>query len=270
MDLGIVSNCWRKQLEAGVDLAELVHAAWSTGYCFIELRQGCLGTYEQGPDRLPDAAGLAELSRRFPEVRFNLALAVPYFDRRTRPDDPLLLAGIAGARALAGDRRRPHLRLVDVATADAVIDEVEALGERWAALTRTVASIGGFLSLENGRQSWGMLFAAWKAARRNLGSAADGLRLCYDAVNLLSAADRPDPRQVVRSLTKGDLAMVHLKQAQRGRPMPAVCPGDIDWPDHLAALHEMGYRGPFLFEIPPDDQIDDRLAESREYVESLL
>jgi sugar phosphate isomerase/epimerase len=270
MELGIVSNCWRKQLAAGSDLAELVEHAVARGYRAIELRQGCLGRYEQGAQHLPDPLVLAELPRRFPDVRFNLALAVPFFDQRTSPDNPLLLAGIAGAQALAGDRRPPHLRLVDVATVDAADDAAEALGGRWAALARAVATGVGGLSLENGRQSWGVFIAAFRAARRILGAEAARLRLCYDAVNLLNAADRPDPRQVVRSLSAADLAMVHLKQARQGHATTAVCSGDIDWPDHLGVLHEVGYRGPYLFEIPPDEHVDEHLAESREFIEPLM
>ena len=44
--LGIVSNCWKIQLDRGQTLDVLIEQAVRQGLRAVELRQGCLGEYE--------------------------------------------------------------------------------------------------------------------------------------------------------------------------------------------------------------------------------
>src|SRR5438094_616777 len=117
MDFGIVSNCWRAQLEAGASLEDLIAEAVRRGYNYVELRQGCLGSYERGSDPGPDAEALARLAGRFTEIGFNLALALPFFGSAVTPAHPLFQAGLDSSYAMAAGRaRNAHVRLVDTET----------------------------------------------------------------------------------------------------------------------------------------------------------
>ena len=79
MILGIVSNCWRLQLAAGVPLESLVKKAAREGYRAIEFRQGCLGEFETATEFLAEChARYAELPPQFPDVRFNIAARVSF------------------------------------------------------------------------------------------------------------------------------------------------------------------------------------------------
>ena len=55
---GIVSNCFRTQLDSGTALEDLLGEASRRGYRAIELRQGCLGEFET-TDRQPIAGHLS-------------------------------------------------------------------------------------------------------------------------------------------------------------------------------------------------------------------
>ena len=50
--LGIVSNCWKMQLDSGATLASLVERGLAIGLRHFELRQGALGECE-AEDRTP-------------------------------------------------------------------------------------------------------------------------------------------------------------------------------------------------------------------------
>ena len=113
--LGLVSNCWKLQLDAGAELDALIAEAEWRGLSVIELRQTSLGVYEEGPNFIPNAARLADLSKQFPCVQFNIALSLPCLSGNLSPDDPMFVAGRNAAAALAG-QREPHLRLVDLQT----------------------------------------------------------------------------------------------------------------------------------------------------------
>jgi sugar phosphate isomerase/epimerase len=264
---GIVTNCWRRQLESGVELDDMLAESVANGFTAIELRQGSLGRFESRYDHVPTAAALAELPRRFPTARFNVAIALPFMDASAKLPQLILAAGVASAAAVAGGQP-PHLRLVDVETTEVPNATWPSIAQRLAEATRKIAACGGWLSIENARQSWQAMRSVFDMARAMLGADASTLRLCYDAANLLYASDSPDPSQVVRSLHGGELAMVHLKQAWQGRTLPTLEPGDIDWRDQLGVLRGNGYHGPLLFEIPPGDQIRKRLDASRAYLSS--
>jgi sugar phosphate isomerase/epimerase len=126
-------------------------------------------------------------------------------------------------------------------------------------------ALDGLLSIEQSRQSWPDFRAVFDVARDELGPDAERLRLCYDPCNLLTPADGVDTAEVTRSLNPDEISMVHAKQ-RSGRPLPSVADGDIDWSAQAAALRQIGYAGPLLFEIEPDTDIWNNFAISRNYL----
>ena len=96
---GIVSNCWQVQLDRRVPLEDLIGQARHAGYFTVELRQGSLGSFESNGG-LPLCDRLAELPRRFPDVRFNPAMAVGFLDPHLPIDAQTRAAGIDAAHRL--------------------------------------------------------------------------------------------------------------------------------------------------------------------------
>lgn len=271
MDLGIVSNCWRTQLEAGTPLDDLVAEAARRGFVHIELRQGCLGAYESADTGLiPNADALIVLPSQFPAMPFNLALAMPYLSGTVTPETALFTAGVRAAVALAG-AGRAHLRLVDPVTPSEGLTEARQaeVAGRLVDLAGAAAAAGALLSVENARQPWSALRAILGKARTQLGAQSGSLGLCYDPCNLLSAADRPDPQAETGRLRADEIALFHYKQSHNDAAAPDVGPGDVDWPAQRDALRRIGYTGPRLFEIPAGDDIWERLERSREYLAEL-
>jgi len=268
--LGLVSNCWRRQLAEGAALETLIAEASRRGYRAIELRQTCLGRYETAGDYLPLADALAELPGQFPEIRFNVAVCVPFMNPEPASDDPVRRAGKWAAQAVSGEFP-PHLRLVDLMTTGRQLQDAApaAIGNTIARLVRSLVEIGGFLSVENSLQPWQPFREAWNCARRQLGSDAARLRLCFDPCNLLLPDDGTDPAGVTASLSADELSMVHFKQRRDGRFLPTVSDGDVDWRAQLAILKQHRYTGPGLFEIEPHKNIWDHLDESRDYLARL-
>ena len=103
MLLGLVSNCWRTQLAEGIPLDDLITEASQQGLRAVELRQTCLGGYEQGDKPLPDAGALAALPEQFPAMRFNVAVNVPFFDPQFSAANPVFTAGRWAAQAVSGE-----------------------------------------------------------------------------------------------------------------------------------------------------------------------
>ncbi len=266
---GIVSNCWQWQLGQGTALEDLLSQAVDRGYRTVELRQTCLGSFEEREGFVPRVSALGRLADRFPEIRFDLALAFPFLGPGGVVEDPLFQTGVDSARALSG-RFHPHLRLVDLATTGEMLQGREPqIAHQVARLAEPLADAGGWLSLEHSIQPWTSFTRVLGEARRLLGSRSDHLRLCYDPVNLLFAPDRPDPCQVVRNLDASNLSMVHLKQFRAGKLQTWIEDGEIGWEAQIAGLERHGYNGPALFEIRSDDRIWGNLDRSRAYLESL-
>lgn len=246
---GIVSNCWQWQLERGSALEDLLDQALDRGFRAVELRQTCLGSFEEPEGFAPKVTALGRLADRFPDIRFDLALAFPFLGTGGFVGDPLFQAGVDAVRALAG-RFPPHLRLVDLETTGGMLRGREPQAAREVArLAESLADTGGWLSLEHARQPWTSFIRVMGEARRLLGSRSDHLRLCYDPVNLLFASDRPDPAEVIRSLDAASLSMVHLKQFQSGAFQTSIGAGEIDWEAQISGLARHGYGGPALFEV---------------------
>ncbi len=271
MILGLVSNCWRQQLDSGVSLETLISRAAESGYQTIELRQTCLGRFEDPQSFLPRTKALLDLPQGFPELRFDLALAFPFLDpANPGPKDPLFDLGVEAAGALSG-RFHPHLRLVDLDTSDEQLASVPLpdLAARLAELARRLIQTGGLLSLEHARQPWGVFLSLVLEARQLLGEDAPGLRICYDPANLLAASDAPKPIQVVRGLAPETLSMLHLKQFRGREFQQLVGPGEIDWQSQISVLKSRGYTGPALFEIDAHSRIWEHLDQSRTYLQGL-
>lgn len=270
MLLGLVSNCWRTQLAGGAPLDGLISEAHRRGYRAVELRQTCLGSYESGDDHLPLADALSDLPGRFPGIRFNVAVNVPFLNPQITPDNPVFAAGKWAAQAVAGEYP-PHLRLVDLKTTGRPWAEKfeEEVATAIARLTSSVLEIDGVLSVENSRQPWNLFREVLHATRKQLGADAARLCLCFDPVNLLLPDDGTDPAEVAASLSAEELSMVHFKQRINGQIHPAVRDGDVDWAKQLALLEQIGYRGPGLFEVESHKHVWEYLAGSTEYLRRL-
>lgn len=270
-ELGIVSNCWKLQLDGGQSLDDLIVLAVGRGFRAVELRQGCLGEYE------PDVAGaassaparerLAGLSQRFPAVRFNLAVSLPCFSGDFRADDSRFHGALAATVALARGGR-PQLRLVDTETRTRELDnsEIIAAGDVIAAMTRAVVEAGGQLSIEHAYQSWAGFWSAIQAARHRLGESARHLRCCFDPCNLLLTEPPESVSEIVDSIAPEDVSMIHLKQRRDGQIQPDVADGDLDWPQLLQSLDRHRHRGPWLFEVAPHAEIWENLRRSAEFL----
>ncbi len=267
MHLGLVSNCWRVQLESGIPLETLIAEAARRGCRAVELRQTCLGSFESGSDHLPNAERLSTLPEEFPGVRFNVAICVPFLDPKMTPDDRVFAAGKWAAQAVCGENP-PHLRLVDLTTDGQRLADIpfDVVSQSIARLVESLAAIDGVLSVENSRQPWQPFREIMAGTHKLLGLDSDRLRLCYDPCNLLFPGDDVDPTAVTASLSADELSMVHFKQRLGGRIQNVVCDGDIDWQRQLAALKQIGYVGPCLFEVESDEDLWELLHESIEYL----
>lgn len=258
--LGLVSNCWKVQLDSGAQLDSLIAAAVRVGLTAIELRQGSLGEYETGPPSAPQADRLAVLARRFPEVRFNVALSLPCLSGELTREDSLFLAGRSAAIALANGQP-PHLRLVDLQTRPerCLESSVKTAVSGLVELTEAMIEVEGTLSIEHSRQPWSWFDAVMHAARHKLGERSSRLRLCFDPCNLLLTERADEVANIVESVRPEDVSMIHVKQRRGGQVQPDVSDGDLDWPSLLETLRRRGHVGPVLFEIAPHVDVWEKL-----------
>jgi sugar phosphate isomerase/epimerase len=277
--LGLVSNCWKIQLDAGVPLSRLVGRAVEEGFRFVELRQGCLGECEGSETRLPHAEALKTLAQNFPEVTFDLAIELPVFSEPTDVASPAVSAMLSGARVLASNDRPAHLRIVDLVS-KSVPNEQSAFDDRTSSfrLKDVVESLrnltselpSGIVSVEHSFQPWTgfrKLFEVTKS--RNDGP--DALpQLCYDPCNLWLTDDAENANQITKSLPVEWLSMVHLKQRVAGSISTRMEPGDVDWPQQIQLLNHAGYEGPYLFETAPSNDVWQCLTDSRQYLAEIV
>lgn len=280
MIAGLVTNCFRHQLDAGESLLDLIAEAERRGYRAIELRQGSLGEFESD-DQNPDAQQLTELPSRFPDVRFNIAVQFPFLSPGVDPHDAVFSAGKWAAQAVSGEAP-PHLRLVDLTTTDEQLAEADRfiLTENLIRLVAAMAEIDGVLSIENGPQNWPALWEVFDSVRDRgsirRGASVQGrdfvspdahrLMLCYDPCNLLMNDANPDPATVTGGLIGDDISLFHFKQRRDGAILPTVCDGDLDWPAQVALLSHINYAGPGLFEVMSSESIWEALDESTTYL----
>ena len=254
--LGLVSNCWKVQLDSGTPLDSLMMEAVRRSMTVIELRQGSLGEYEAGSTCVPQGDHLAELAHRFPEVRFNVALSLPCLGGELSREDSLFLAGRASAMALANGQS-PHLRLVDLQTRpeQCLASSIESAARGLVELTEAMIEVEGVLSIEHARQPWSWFDSVMRAVRRRLGEQSSRLRLCFDPCNLLLTERAADVAGIVESVEPKDVSMIHVKQRRDGQVQPDFGDGDIDWPQLLETLRRRGHSGPVLLEIAPHTEV---------------
>ena len=267
MRLGLVSNVWNVQLARGEDLRDLIGTAARHGYRVIELRQKSLGRYESPETALPDVKALGALAERFPEVHFVAAYEVPFLNPGTTPNDRAFAAAVRLARATALGRR-PHVRIVDLSTTPeqtAAWGSI-ASGDTIARLAAAVGTDGGILSVENSRQPWPLLAAAIDAARAQLGSGADRLRVCFDPCNFAAAGDPTDPAEVYAALTPEQVGMLHFKQRRAGRLNVTVGQGEVDWPRLVPLIVARRLFRQGLFEMASDPRLWEHLEHSNSYL----
>lgn len=266
MKIGLVSNCWQNQLDAGMDLLELVTCSVQLGFRYIELRQTCLGRFEHGDDCIPDASALQQLPSATPELEFNIAINIPFLQPEASSTE-VFAAAVDAAVAVAGTHR-PHLRLVDLTTSTDQLVEAEtaAVSQAIATLAHRMIDVGGQLSIEHSLQSWDRFFTVFRMAREALGDQRDQLRLCYDPVNLFFSDAEPDPGAVTRSLAAEEISMVHFKQRRDNAVLSRVDDGDVDWREQAVAFQQIGYQGPYLFEIRSSENLGEEMKASIQYV----
>lgn len=261
--LGVVSNCWKVQLDAGVELDLLIEEAVRRGFRVVELRQTCLGKYEFGSQCLPRPDRLSELAPRFPTVRFNLAMSLPCLSGDLKRNSPLFVAGRAAASAVAWGKQ-PHLRLVDLQTRPEQRPEltVDTAAAGLVDLVEFLIDARGTLSVENAIQPWAWFHAVLDEARRRLGENGTRLRCCFDPCNLLETECAEEVHSIVDSVSPDEVSLIHVKQRRDGQVLPDVSHGDLDWPELLDTLHHRGHHGPVLFETMPHVEVWRNLETS--------
>lgn len=259
---GIVSNCWKTQLDAGIDLDVLVDESRRRGFRVIELRQGSLGKYEFGAMSLPRPDRLAELQSRFAGVQFNMAMSLPCLGGEMTRRTPLFVAGRAAANALARGGR-PHLRLVDLETDPSQRPELTVgyVARALVELTESLIEAHGILSIENGKQPWPWFHSVLDEARQRLGENATRLQCCFDPCNLLLTECSDDVPDIVASISPDEISMIHVKQRRDGQILPDISAGDLDWPVLLNVLHQQGHSAPLLFEVAPHVDVWQHLED---------
>ena len=104
---GIVTNVFRRQLDAGASLTELVAEAHGRGFNAFELRQRALGEFED--DRfVPKPQKLFDLRQQFPGATFNLAIELPIFSGSYSVQDAVCFESRAVKRAFGFTKRSRH------------------------------------------------------------------------------------------------------------------------------------------------------------------
>ncbi|HEY4261488.1 MAG TPA: TIM barrel protein, partial [Schlesneria sp.] len=241
------------------------------GFLAIELRQGCLGEFEsdfaEAHCSESSRRRIADLSKRFPTIDFDLAIDIPFFGGQPQIDTGHISAGLEAAKCLAGNNS-PHLRLVDTSTRSRNPDPstIEMAIDVLAKLASRLIEEGGRLSVEHAYESWDDFQFVMTDARHQLGSDADRLRCCFDPCNLLLTESPERIPTIVDSITPADVSMIHLKQRQHGLIQPVVSDGELPWPSLLESLAAHGHHGPWLFEIAPDVNVWSHLEQSRQFV----
>jgi sugar phosphate isomerase/epimerase len=271
MILGAITNSWREQLPSH-SVKELVGEAVKKGAKHIELRQTCLGECEEGSgdDWRPNLDRLQEVVQAYPDLTFDLAMALPYLTRKIDPLGDGFQAALAGAKLVGGSQ--PHLRLVDPAPFDAPwhspsdIPE-EALG--LAGLTAEAARQGIIMSLENAALPIRNMAMLVEQVRSLVpGSPGQNLGLCPDPTNQLRRFPDSDPLAELEALPLDMIKIVHFKQMRDGQTHASVDDGDLDCRKMRDILDAKGYTGAAIMEIPSDAGVFDNLEASFQYLES--
>ena len=269
---GAITNSWRLQLQ-DQDLASLIEAAQSRAARHVELRQTCLGELEsgEGEDWRPVLPKIKEVVDAFPDMDFDLAMALPCLTRHIDPKGEQFQAALEAAKLVGRDS--PHLRLVDPARTGSPWEDAgdlpeEALG--MAGLVKEAASQGVTVSLENSGQPIRSMAMLVREVRAGLSpEEASFFGLCPDPTNQLNRFPGSDPLAELEELPLDMLKIVHFKQSRDGSPHPSLNEGDLDCARMVEVLEKKGYQGAAIMEIPPHPQVLDNLSASFSYLESL-
>ena len=271
MLFGAISNSWRLQL-GETDLSDLINLAKQRGSKHVELRQTCLGDYEsgEGNDWRPDINKIESLVSGFPDMAFDLAVALPCITTLIDPSGDLFQECLKAAKIVGRDF--PHLRTVDPkASSDPWESENDIPEEAFGLvdLTREAASQGVVLSMENSGQSIHSMKILVDAIRSRLPSEeANYIGLCPDPTNQLRRLPDSDPLSELDELPLDMIKIVHFKQARGGEAYHSVDTGDLDCKKMLTILEEKGYSGAAIMEIPSHENVFDNLKHSFDFLQS--
>ena len=268
---GIVSNCWKQQLDRGQSLVQLIEQAQARGFRAVELRRGSLGEFEADVAAASVSQGvclrLAEFAKQFRSIDFDLAIDFPFFGVQPPVESDDIRSSIEAAKWLAHDGS-PHLRLVDTVTRSRDPDStaIESATDVLVTMTQRMIQQGGRLSVEHAYQSWGTFRSVMSQARYRLGADADRLRCCFDPCNLLLTEPADQIPGIVETISPAEVSMIHIKQRRNGSIQPDIQGGDLDWPALLKSLTSHQHHGPWLFEIAACEDIWTHLEHSQQFV----
>ena len=271
MIYGAITNSWRNQLD-DAELGDLIAAAQDHGARHVELRQTCLGLAEsgEGQDWRPRLTALADVVVRFPELTFDLAVALPCITTDIDPQGGLYQSQLEAARLVGGGS--PHLRTVDPGTPDTAwetADDVAEAAGRIVPLVREAARQGVIFSMENSGQPLRSMALLVSEARAQLTeSEGQYLGLCPDPTNQLRRHPDSEPLDELASLPADYIKIVHFKQARDGVAIGSVDDGDLDCRAMRRILQGKAYDGPAIMEIPPHDDVFENLAASFAYLDA--
>jgi sugar phosphate isomerase/epimerase len=272
MKIGAITNSFGIQID-GDNLPELVRDARDRGSKHIELRQTFLGDCETGAGDgwRPVIGKLRTLVDGFPDLSFNLAVALPCLSGEVDPKGEIFQHSLEGARVVG--RNSPHLRLVDPAPQDKMWespDDIPTEALYVAALAREAAAQGITLSVENSGQSIGAITMLVEECRKEL-SEQEGklLGVCPDPTNQIRRQPDSDALADLEAMPLDMLKIVHFKQVRDGQPLLDVDDGDLDCARMVRILDSKGYTGPAIFEIPSDENIFENLSNSFAYLKRI-
>ena len=267
---GAISNSWRNQL-GDVGLGDLIERARGCGAGHIELRQTCLAEAESGAgdDWRPELNALSDIVARFPDLTFDLAVALPCLTTDVDPQGGLYQSQLEAARLVGGSQ--PHLRTVDPAADDTPWEtpaDVAQQVKRIVPLAREAARQGVIFSMENSGQPLRAMQLLVQEARSQM-AADEGqyLGLCPDPANQLRRHPESRPLDELAALPADYIKIVHFKQARDGVALESVADGDLDCRAMARILQGKAYAGPAVMEIPSSDGVFDNLAASFAYLD---
>ena len=271
MIYGAITNSWRNQLD-DADLGDLIAEARQRGAQHIELRQTCLAVAEtgEGHEWRPNLEALAKVVVRFPDLTFDLAVALPCITTEVDPNGGLFQSQLEAARLVGGGT--PHLRTVDPATDSEPWETAADVAEpaaRIVPLVREAARQGVIFSMENSGQPLRSMALLVREARAQL-TDEEGLflGLCPDPTNQLRRHPDSHPLDELAGLPADYIKIVHFKQARDGVAIGSVDDGDLDCRAMRRILEGKAYAGPAIMEIPPADDVFDNLAASFAYLDA--
>lgn len=271
MIYGAITNSWRNQL-GDADLEDLIAEARERGAQHVELRQTCLAAAEtgEGDEWRPNLEALANVVVRFPDLTFDLAVALPCITTEVNPDGGLFQSQLEAARLVGGGS--PQLRTVDPATDARPWDTPADVAEpaaRIVPLVREAARQGVIFSMENSGQPLRSMALLVRQARAQL-TEEEGqyLGLCPDPTNQLRRHPDSQPLDELAGLPADYIKIVHFKQARDGVAINSVNDGDLDCRAMQRILEGKAYAGPAIMEIPPADDVFDNLAASFAYLDA--